>query len=575
MRETIMSQIATVRDPVEQRKMIDKVAEEAGVEKDLSQAQGLKKQGVGRMLPSYIGTVLNMAGQVVNAYADIAVAEKTMFNIGSPQGMLLTTLQKQIFETQKKWQLLNLVGTGIGSAIGLSTGIPGAMLAGGYLGGQLAEPLTSALGKYSTINTREKETLYSQFFPQLEQARGAFEKYQGSEYYLGRYSPYNPNSTLRKPLDYFKMDMTSLGMPNFNLGLSNADEMAMMTNYFRTRGGAQGGEQAGLGYWGTRKYEAMQQMIPGTMLPLANLRKLLGQDMNIDTFAAFAARSGMGRGREEEALNALLANYGQSSRMFMTPGGMTGATYMLGLPGMLFGTGTEAGKLGQQGQSNIANISQMATPQSDAHRALMYMAIAGGSGRNQSFMDINLRMRQGAMNRNNILDIIRILPKNRELAKAYLAAMMPEAGPDLINAMADRQAAGTLYSGVQSIPTTGAGESYTAESLTKGLANAAARVPSSMRQRAGLETKRADMFTDIQQNMYDIESQSLDVIKGIMGSTNVMKTILTDLNAAMSNMRGTMDNIQREISNTNPPIDRSSPKPGSHMSKADILRYTP
>ena len=182
-------------------------------------------------------------------------------------------------------------------------------------------------------------------------------------------------------------------------------------------------------------------------------------------------------------------------------------------------------------------------------------------------MDINLRMRQGALNRNNLLDIVRILPRNRELAKAYLAAMMPEAPPDLIDSMANLQtSAGTkgnsgLYSGIEGLPTVGAGASYTMDSLTKGLANAAARVPSSMRQKAGLETKRADMFTGIQQNMYDIESQSLDVIKGIMGNTDIIKTILTDLNGAMSNMRGTMEQLQKDIG-TDKKIQASGNKPG-------------
>ena len=78
MREIILKQVGTLRDPVEQRRQIDKVAEEAGAEQDLIKSTGtLISAATGK--DAYhltLEQLLNMAGQVVNAYADMASGRK-------------------------------------------------------------------------------------------------------------------------------------------------------------------------------------------------------------------------------------------------------------------------------------------------------------------------------------------------------------------------------------------------------------------------------------------------------------------------------------------------------------------
>jgi len=594
MRETIMKQIGTVRDPIEQRRQIDKVAEEAGVEKDLIIAQGINKRGTGRMLPAYIGTVLNMAGQVVNAYADMAVAEKTMFNIGSPQGMVLTTLQKEIFETKRKYQMLNLLGTGAGMLIGSTMAGPAGAWAGAYLGGQITEPITSAMGKYNTMDKEQMATFLSQIFPQMDQSRGALESLQESQYGLSRFFPnrrgtrrfsanfgsYSPDDTtgmllrgqygsgaitpnatetdiargsgIRTPGEGF---FRGVNQDFTGMGFSDAQQNSMLTGFLQKRGGA--GGNAYPSFASLTAYAAKMGLPPELLYQLSGIQKYTGMDFGGAGYKNLVSRTNMGS-RDEDLISAVMQNIGKSSTAFMTPQGMTGASYMLGLPGAMFGTGTEAGKLGQQGQGNINAISELGAPQSNAHRALMYMAIAGGSGKGQSFMDINLRMRQGIMNKSNLLDILSVIPRNRNLAQAYFASMMPDASADLVNRMADMQASGSLYTKISGLqPLTGG--NLSSEMINNQINDAGGNIPPGRKEQAIAANKRATSYESVQADMYRVELDSVDMLTKVMSTSDLMVKVIGKLHVAIDDTRNKLIEIDKNLF---PEIPPSGKRPG-------------
>lgn len=118
-----------------------------------------------RMIPAYLGTVINTVGQAVQMYANLYRAEKLAFDFGSPSGMATALMQYDITRTQTLWggggRILGSVAGGIIG--GVAGGMPGA-LAGSYLGSQILGEAGSAIGLFSTADKEQKLKMFQEGF---------------------------------------------------------------------------------------------------------------------------------------------------------------------------------------------------------------------------------------------------------------------------------------------------------------------------------------------------------------------------------------------------------------------------
>jgi hypothetical protein len=116
-----------------------------------------------RMIPAYLGTVINTVGQAVQMYANLYRAEKLAFDFSSPAGMATSLMQYDIQKTQTLWggggRTLGSVAGGI---IGFGFGGVAGSLAGSYLGSQILGEAGSAIGIFATADREQKMKMFQQ-----------------------------------------------------------------------------------------------------------------------------------------------------------------------------------------------------------------------------------------------------------------------------------------------------------------------------------------------------------------------------------------------------------------------------
>jgi hypothetical protein len=120
-----------------------------------------------RMIPSYLGTVINTVGQAVQMYANLYRAEKLAFDFSNPNAMASAMMQFEISRTQLLWGGGGRVaGSVLGGGLGLlvTGGNPAGMLAGSYLGSQILGEAGSAIGIFATATPEQQLKMYQQMY---------------------------------------------------------------------------------------------------------------------------------------------------------------------------------------------------------------------------------------------------------------------------------------------------------------------------------------------------------------------------------------------------------------------------
>ncbi len=119
----------------------------------------------GRMLPAYIGTVINSLGNLGVMGAGLYHAEKTMWDINSPQAMANQMIAKDIYETRTITKgLAGTIGSVGGGIVGAIAGGGAGSLVGSYLGGQIMAPIGEMVATFLTASKEAQQKLFNTIF---------------------------------------------------------------------------------------------------------------------------------------------------------------------------------------------------------------------------------------------------------------------------------------------------------------------------------------------------------------------------------------------------------------------------
>jgi hypothetical protein len=382
-------------------------------------------------LPAYIGTVVNTVGQGINMMAKMYAAEKTMFDIGSPQGAVTAETQLDIFKTQQMYSGWSRIAGSIGGGvIGAATGIPGGMLAGSYLGSQITGEIGDALGTYSTADKEAHLKMLMQMWGKNQEISGVYAPLQAGNYAGARMTGLSPDEIEKiskkyvgSPEGRVAKDKEGkeyrIGVNENGLGLSQSDTQALIQQYVQSTG-----------RFNEEDFEQYVQMYRHTgIFPGAagNYTKLTGKSAPMEQLVGEFAK-GYGITREnrkliDDLMQSFAQNVSASARQLVSPGDITrSAITMTGLPLALWGGENPWARTTEGQTQTVQGYSALMTPKSNAEEVFLYRALDKGN-----MMDTILRMREGIFGKGNLQDVVKSLPQG-EMGKMYAFSLLDQKG---------------------------------------------------------------------------------------------------------------------------------------------------
>jgi hypothetical protein len=395
----------------------------------------------GRMLPSYMTALVSAGMEGANALATIYAAKQTMFDLSSPRAMADALARLGILETKTAWStsgkflgmgagalLGGALGGGIisgalmGTAIFPGVGTVGGAIAGAFLGGEVFGDIGNAIGTIATADQERRlkifDSLFSKGQSDVDQAAG----YQRTQYLLKKFKD-SPATARGLQLGYGPEQTAQLQLAfNRMRGGANVNSFADILSLARS---------VGLGDH------------PEQLLPLVSMFKYTNKNMPSGMIEDLMSRTGMGL-RAAEFIPALMNVLGQATQRFMNPESIQQAGgFAAQIPTAIFGTTLEYGRLGPEGLQSLNTLQGLMNPKSEAQQAFIFRALRGANPR-AGVLDTILQARQGIMDKGNLMAILRTIPRNEQLAKAYFMAMMPDASKEMIDKLSRDQSSGLL-----------------------------------------------------------------------------------------------------------------------------------
>ncbi len=487
----------------------DATASLLGLKKVLDdlEGKGSKGGGGGRGgFPTYMISTVNAAMSLGAMGASLYRGSQLAFDLNSPQGMANAITQYEIART-------HIIGDAIGKIIGGSLGALGGW-AGGFLGMGIGGQAGSTISQFFTTGTEKELKQYNSLFSNAQRGVQRYGGYQESIY----------------DLFYRFGDRANIAGTRYGfLGLdeSPTEQGRSQGMFDALRGSSSFGRFADM-----RAMAAFYRMKPEELFSILPAFRFTQRDLGSGAIQRLGSQTGMldlskGTNRLPEMLQILMALTQQASGAMITPEGTAGGVSLLSqLPTAIFGAGNEFGRLSQSGMSTIAGVQSLMSPSSEGHRALLFSALASGArrrGQPMDFMEIGLRMREGIFRKQNLEDLLAVMPQNEMLAKAYFSAMMPQAPAELVRRMAAMQGRGELTGAVS-----GLGDVYGVEDIQGMLGMAQRRVTPAMRAQQAINLSELGTGEKLQNEINALNVKWTTFLNDMTQTAKALK-IMTDM----------------------------------------------
>lgn len=369
-----------------------------GRAKDL---MGEGKRG-GRMLPAYVGTVINSLGQLGVMGSGLYHAEKTMWDMSSPQAMANAMIAKDIYETRTITKgVAGTIGSIGGGIVGAMAGGGAGSLVGSYLGGQIMAPIGEMVATFLTASKEAQQKLFNTIFGKAQGNTQVFNAVQSLEYNLAARGG------------------SGIGFGGYGsrYGLSPTEARQLGVQYSEASGG--GGAEA---FEDLIRFGRSNRLDMGMVMGLSRLSRFTGRGMGADELAKVygsAGRMGINGALLPEYLGRLGGGFMQASGVMSSPDDIYRAGWSVNMmPEAFYGAGNVSafGKTAE-GASQIQGLySALGTPGNEAQRAFMFTALHKGN-----FSETMLRMREGIFGKGNLSAIMANIPP--ELRQEYILAL--------------------------------------------------------------------------------------------------------------------------------------------------------
>lgn len=342
----------------------------AQLQDDLKGFSGKVGDGVKRLhrvLPAYIGTVINTLGQAGTMFANVYAAERTMFDMSSPQAQANAMMSLDILKTREYWRggarTLGSVAGGIaggmiGSIVAPGIGTSAGAFAGSYLGAQVLGPIGDIMATVKTAGSEAQQKIFNTFF---ERSFSNVQRYGGVQrgaYDIAGRIGGAPGS----------IETDAMGLAG-KYAMTPEQSMSSMMAFTNATGSRSGLDRA---------------------LMYATLRKIPMETM----MGYYSSAAGM-------------LGSGDVAR-----GGMSLAT----LPEAMFGRNLSL----QHRESAIGLGSALVTPKNEAEQAMLYQALRRAHP-GDSFAQTQIRMRKGILGEGNLSAMMGMMPGN--MMPSYILAM--------------------------------------------------------------------------------------------------------------------------------------------------------
>ena len=387
----------------------------AGMQADsdmiLGRAKELMGEGGGkggRMLPAYIGTVINSLGNLGVMGAGLYHAEKTMWDINSPQAMANQMIAKDIYETRTITKgLAGTIGSVGGGIVGAIAGGGAGSLVGSYLGGQIMAPIGEMVATFLTASKEAQQKLFNTIFGKAQGNVGVFNAVQSLEYTLAARGGGG-------------MNFRGFGA---KYGLSPTEARQLGTQYMEASGGGDEGTFRDL-----IEYGRSHRLDMGSVMGLSRLSRFTGVSMGggeRDKMEAVMSAMGMNDATRQEFIQRFGGGFNQAAGVLSGPEDIYRAGWSVNMmPEAFYGAGNiRPGSFAttNEGVQQIQGVySALATPANDAQRAFMFTAFRRAHPE-EGFKSTMLRMREGMFGDGNLSAIMGNIPP--ELRQEYILAL--------------------------------------------------------------------------------------------------------------------------------------------------------
>ena len=396
----------------------------------------------GRMLPAYVGTVLNTVGQAGQMYANLYRAERTMFDLSSPEGMANAMMSLNIYKTQAYSRgIASTIGAVGGGIIGGFAGgpfAPATALAGTYLGSQIATPIGEMVATYLSADREAQQKLFNTFFPKSMANVQAFAPVQSAEYTLAARTGWKTRP------EQYEAAFKGYG-EKFGLGPAEVRQAALAQ--IEARGRATGTPEEQQAQLETLlKVARANRIDPSQVMALSGISRFTGRELvtgagtprnpldltEIAKMMAVPERLGMPKGSPMalEFMKSIPSYFQAAARVFTRGSEIERAALTQAqMPRVLFGEriedqndrGMDWARTPQGRQQVEEAMAGLARPKNAAEQAFLFTALRAANPK-ADVMETMLKMQEGITGKGNLEAIYKALPRGK-MGEAMMFAL--------------------------------------------------------------------------------------------------------------------------------------------------------